>query len=587
MVKSCRWALIGAILPLAACGGGGVNSSGSVATTPPSQPTSNATVGNLVASQSFTNDASNNHVTFDLTTKTAVTGTAAKDTLAVSYDASSKSYTLTAGGSTQTFAPANISATSSNDTQYRINGTAGNSYLTLVKQPYTSAIAPQYVALGYWQRDTIVNSQQTTDFDTFTYGLPSMPAAVPRTGSVSFGVDTFGLASTPGFEPRVFEGHGELTVDFLSGVFSTSIPVTETGLLTGAGIVGGGVEVDAAGHLASGDGTFSGNVLYGGQNGQIAGSLNGRFYGPNAEELGAAFSGGTAAGAALDGGFTGQRDTGSLSNETLTNLVASQLFYTQGAVLSYTSFDGNAAPSQARDQTTIGQLQYQNSSTFSFGPGNSNLPGGTYTANNVIASSDPNFTSYDASFGGQDVRLDLYKPGSANGELALTYLSFGRWSSTSRAGVETEADRVFFTYGLSTPAQLLAAKTGAAHYAGVAYGAAANQRTGAQYDLTGSASFDVNFSTQNYTGDLALKGTSTNGAAATDFGSFSFGGRLSASTADSQAALMQNGAAMGSITHRFYGPDGEEIGGPFQFEQRDANGLLVVAATGVAVTKRQ
>jgi hypothetical protein len=168
----------------------------------------------------------------------------------------------------------------------------------------------------------------------------------------------------------------------------------------------------------------------------------------------------------------------------------------------------------------------------------------------------------------------------------LTYATFGRWSSTFKHDAVTEFSQVYFAYGLETPARLLAAKTGTGHYAGVAYGAGANQTTGALYDVKGTSAFDVDFSRQSYVGALALKGTSTNGAAAVDFGNFTFAGPLSTFTAQSAADLMQNGQALGTLTQQFYGPDGEEIAGPFTLVVPGSPGSGLTAIAGAAVAKR-
>ena len=127
------------------------------------------------------------------------------------------------------------------------------------------------------------------------------------------------------------------------------------------------------------------------------------------------------------------------------------------------------------------------------------MPGGQFTINDKIPSTDQNFVSYRKTFNGQEVMLELYRPGSANTELALTYASLGRWSTSIKNGtVVAENSRVYLAYGLETPARLLSAKTGTGHYAGVVHGAGANRLNGATYDVTGTSRFDVDFSNQRY-----------------------------------------------------------------------------------------
>jgi hypothetical protein len=200
---------------------------------------------------------------------------------------------------------------------------------------------------------------------------------------------------------------------------------------------------------------------------------------------------------------------------------------------------------------------------------------------------DANFTSYQKTFNGQDVFLDLYRPGSGNTELALTYASFGRWRSSEHNGVMTNTDRVYFAYGLETPAGLLDARSGKAQYRGVAYGAASNNQTNAQYGVKGTSSFDVDFGAQSLTGSLALQGRSTNGAGDVDFGTFDFGTRIGNYTGEAVATFTQGSAQYGSISTRFYGPDGDEIAGPFTLNASRGQPGDQIFIVGVAAAKRQ
>lgn len=596
-MRLCLWMPVAASAALlASCGGGGgggVGSAGSVAVTPTPSPSpsptptpTNTSLLDLQANQTFTGNAAGVTAAFDLTNKAVITGNGNNESLTVNYDASAKSYTLTTGGRTQVFAPTDVNSTTTNDTQYRKTDGTNIDYLTLVKVPYTGTTPSKYVAIGYWQRNVLTGTRQDTLFDVFTYGFPTAAGVVPRSGTASFATDVFGLAAYPGHEPRIFQGRGTFSADLLSGLFSFNSPLTETNLLTGASIVGGSVNLLGSGKFGS-DSTFSGNMRYDGAYGTVSGTVSGRFFGPAAEEVGAAFVGNNSAGATVNGALTGQRnDALPAVNQALTNLIAPQLFFGQGALLTFTTFDSGGTP-QARTTTLTGQLNRALDGSFTYGPGASNLPSGTFNSPSIVASSDPNFVSYQPTFNGQPVKLDLYKPGSANSELVLTYATFGRWSSTAKNGAVTEFNQVYFAYGIETPARLLAAKTGSGHYVGVAYGAGANQTTGALYDIKGTSMFDIDFSRQSYSGAIALKGTSTNGAAAVDFGNFTFAAPLSAFTAESAADLMQNGQLRGTLTQRFFGPDGEEIAGPFTLSVPGAAGSGFTAIAGVAVAKQQ
>ncbi len=571
---------------LSACGGGGGGVNGTP-TPPPATPV-NTTLTDLQASQSFTNDAATQAIVFEQKTSTVISGQKTSAALTVRYDVTTNSYAITLPDRTVTFGQADILDTSAEQTRYLKSGDAARDRLTLVKIPYTGKTANDYVGLGYYQRNASADGRQNTDFATFTYGLDTPAANVPRTGLAAFRIDVFGLSATPGYEARQFQGQGKFNVDFGAGIFSASSYLTEHELVSGSGSTGGGIQLDASGRLSTTDGTFSGNMLYGGSRGQIPGQLSGRFYGPAGQELGASFSGQNAAtGASVTGSFTGQRDaTIKPDNLSLTNLTNEQLFYVPFALLTTTRIDGRS-DIQVSTYSTIGQLNRLNDETFSYGPGLSNLPGGTYTINDKIASSDPNFIAYRKTFNGQDVVLELYRPGSGNTELALTYASLGRWRTDSRAGVVASNDRVFFAYGLPTADGLMAAKTGTGRYDGVVYGAGTNRDTGATYDVKGTSRFDMDFSNQRYSGSLALKGTGTNGAASVDFGRYEFSDRLGWNGNMGTTGLSTNGARAGDLSSRFYGPDGQEIGSTFTLTAPAGASGAGTTISGASVAKRQ
>jgi hypothetical protein len=288
---------------------------------------------------------------FDLTSQTGLSGQIRPNSLTVNYDAGTKSYSVSADGRSQSFAPDNIQSSASGETIYHKTGSANRSYLTVATTPYTNSKPNQYVGLAFWQENAVSGTRQDMDFYIFTYGLSTSAAAMPRSGTAGFRTDTFGVVSAPGQEPRSFQGQGDFSVDFAAGVFATHSYLNETTLVTGQGVSGGGIEFTGAGHLSSSSGTFSGNALYEGWFGSAGGPLAGRFYGPNGDELGGAFSGANGNGMTVTGAFTGQRDaTAHPQNLTLTNLTSSQQFYVQYL------------------NNLVGGLNQQNSETFSFGP---------------------------------------------------------------------------------------------------------------------------------------------------------------------------------------------------------------------------
>lgn len=550
-------------LLLSGCGGGG-----GVASTP--APT-NASLANLQYSQSFTNDADTATVAFDLTTKTGISGSSGGSTLTIHYDAPSQSYTLTVDGRTQSFGPTDVDPAKSDagETTYAKSDSVNRDYLTLFKSLPGATHPLQYVAQGFWQRNVVSGSRQDTQYSAFTYGIASPAAAIPRTGTAAYAIDTFGFASKPGQEPISFYGSGSFSVDFAAGLFSAMAYTTETKLVSGGGTLGGGIQLMATGHLSSSDGGFSGTAAYQGQLGTGTGPLAGRFYGPSAQELGASFAGTGADGLAVAGSFTGSRDaTLTPDNLTLTNLTHEQIFHTRLA------------------NSANGGLNWQNAETFQYGPPTSDLYGGQFTSADKIASADPNFTAYrktfSSSYDSEDTTLELFKPGPANTQLALTYLSLGHWSTTLNQGNGPHPVDQYFVYGFETPGQLLIGRTGSAHYQGIVYGIGDGGAT--RYAITGTSHFDVDFSAQSYSGGLSLSGA-PKGGGSVNFGSYDFSAGLISGQAQ-LAGLTQGGQIMGQINPIFYGPDAQEIGAPFSLQTPSSGPAGTVAITGVAVAKR-
>lgn len=540
------------------------------------QPT-NTNIANLIVDQTFNGPAATSDSVFNLVSGTTVNSTGSAGNLSISYNAAAKSYTINLPNRSQTFSPADISATATGETRYQKAGAAGTDRLTLITTPYSSTVSNRYVGMGFWQNSSVEAGLQNNQFATFVYGLNTPAAGMPRTGRASFGIDVFALTTVPGYEPSRMQGLGRFDVDFMAGVFSTQTYLEETGLITGAGVVGGGIELNGAGLLSSSDPTFSGNVTVGSRNASLTGSLSGRFYGPGAEELGASFSASNSDGATVVGSFTGQRADNPAVNLTLTNMVTPQLFYAQGMGLFMDKVDGRDGSSMWTYRM-IGQLQDRTSGNLSFGPGLSNMAGGDFTTTSIVSGGDPNFTVYKKAFGGRDVELQLYKVGPSNTELALTYASLGRWSSAERMGVTTTQQYHHFVYGLETPRNLLTTRTGSARYEGVVYGAAGNGASGAHYDVRGASSFDVDFSRQSLSGALTLNGRNDSGAV--DFGRYDFAGSLSSNFGT--AAITRDGATVGDIVTRFYGPTGEEIGGDFILrvpENIQSGGTIITGAT--------
>ncbi|TMJ20849.1 MAG: transferrin-binding protein-like solute binding protein [Alphaproteobacteria bacterium] len=535
-------------------------------------------------SQTFASDGATATASIDLGTKQTTSATTALSSVTVSYDAPSKSYTIQAPGRSQTFGPADLQASSDADeSDYQKPQGSGRDYLTLAKTPFTSKTAPQYVGLGFWQRNSLSGSTQDTSFDIFAYGLATPATAVPRTGAAVFGIDVFGFFVTPGISPKGVQGHGTFTADFLSGVFSTSTYLDEFDLTADKAMFGA-LQLDGSGLISSTDGTFSGDIAYRGFDASVGGKMNGHFYGPQAQEVGGSFAADNGKGSALTGAFTGSRDPNATpANLALTNLVADQNFFAQSALLDTNRIDGQ--PDKLNDASStqaIGSLNIKTDGSIAYSPGRSDLPFTTFTAADKVASA-PNWTTYRKTVNGQPVELRLFTPGASNTQLALTYSSFGAFRTSEHNGVVGTDHDIYFVYGLETAQGLLSRRTGKAHYDGVLFGAGANKQNSLLYDLSGTSLFDVDFSAQAFTGALAILGSDRANGSKTDFGTFNFSGALGY-TKDTLSSLLQNGQSVGRMTTRFYGPTGEEIGGSFEASSLRPDGS-VTFLTGATIAK--
>jgi hypothetical protein len=557
-----------ASLSLAACGGDG---GGGVASAPAVR--TNASLASLVASQSFTNDATTHTASFNLSNSQTISGSSAQSALTIQYDLASNTYTLTTQGRSQSFAAADITSNANGLAVFKKTTGATQDYLTLEAATFGGTGGPQYVGLGFWQRNTVSGSTQNTSFDIFTYGLDTPASAVPRTGQAALATYVFGLTTTPGYEPASFSGNGRFDIDFQRGIFSTDTFVTETRLVTGGSSSGGSVELTGSGTLSSTDGTLSGLVNYNGQHATATGTLSGRLYGPNGQEVGASFTANGADGSSASGSLIAYAPGTALApvNLSLTNLVTSQLYYTLDDTLysakglsGTTYYTSTGADHGQLTQTPSGGIALPNA----------------YTTADLVTGGAANFTTFQKTTNGQTSTMEIYNPGPANTELALTYASFAHVFDAAQVANATQ--QTYEVFGLATDANLLSARTGTAHYTGVAYGAAANSATGATYAVTGTSSYDVNFSSQTYTGGLNLAGSGATGSV--NYGAFNFAGTMARGQGVT-GALNQGGTAVGTITTQFYGPTGQEIGGPFQLTMPAGSANAGTSIVGASLAK--
>lgn len=566
-------------LLLAGCGGGGVTSTPAPIPAPTPSPTpTNASLSALTVSQSFSNNAAIQTAVFDLTNSNTVSGSSASAPLTIAYDAGSGSYTVSTQGRSQSFLPADISTSGQGQALFVKTDAANNRDRLTLWAPSYGGSGPQHVGMGMWQRNSTSGTRQNTTLDMFAYGLPSAASAVPRVGTAAFNAFASGLTTRPGFEPRSFSGNGRFDADFQTGIFNTYIPVTETELVSTAGTSGGSLQIIASGPLSFGDGTFSGTASYGGFRGTSQGTITGRFYGPNANEIGAAFTTTGSDGSSATGAIVGQKNVILAPiNLALTNIVAEQLYST--AVASVNRVRGGEL---AATGMSNGQFTTRMDGSFGItGPGS---PGahGRIAAIDQIQPSGPNFTTYRKVLDEYTVTLNIYKAGSANGEIALTYASFVHRNQTIAPNNLPDQDNIYELFGFITDRGAVQARNGRAHYAGVARGTAIDTSVNQIFAVSGTSVFDVDFAASSLTGSLALKGNA--GVIARDFGNFTFSTNIF-NGFPVIGNLVQTGNSVGTIAPRFFGPNAEEIGAAFRIDMAIGQNGQGISIAGVALGK--
>jgi hypothetical protein len=556
----------------------------------------NTTLSEALGSNvSFTNDAFTVVAAVAAATGVVQSSSGAGATLSVSYDAASGSYTVSDSSHAATFAPADLHTGVAGQPYF---SHADGSQLTLYTRLPSSQVFQTYSGLGVWTQPTTSGGVQTTTYDTFTYGNPTPAAATPRTGAGNYAIDLVAYLATPGVDTKSLAGSGRFTVDFLDGGFNADIFPTETGLVSGQSLKGG-FEFVAGGALSSSGSTFSGEAAYvdtaptnNGLNvgATYAGPISGRFYGPSAQEVGASFTGSNANGGSMVGSFFGSQAGPASVNADMANIVVAETFDVIDVSQSHIPGSNGSAGNISIDQLAVtpgGNFTLTHAAGLSF------LQDVAFRPANIVAPAMPNFTTYNTMVDGTPAQLDVYKPGAANSELALTYMDLGLWRTAANPPQYTSDEASAFLFGLLTPDTVLSGLSGSAHYTGVAYGQGVDDNASVELSVTGTSSFDVNFSSHTLSGSLALNGTPLGGGASQSYGDFSFSGAMpinnsspgNAGIVANQINIIHNGTNAGWLQPQFFGPTAQEVGAAFQLAFDTPDHLVAIA--GVAAAKRR
>jgi hypothetical protein len=312
------------------------------------------------------------------------------------------------------------------------------------------------------------------------------------------------------------------------------------------------------------------------------GTLQGDFFGPDADEVGGTFELG-AAGNSLTGAFTGQQlhfyaTSDDLKNLSLLNTWEDEMVRGREAYTHWQTTNGvsgfSSVSSGSNRQTHVNYSASGIESVFG------------YTIDQAdLTESNDRFDIYETVLNGDQATIEIYKLGGANSEIALTYTNLAILRTSTPAGGSVDYQDLHIYYGIPTNPGVIQARQGTAQYAGVAYGTGASPN-GTLYDVSGDIALEIDFSGGSYSGDLSLVGQTT--VDTVDFGSWGFAGAEQFGGLVGSALSPLNGQqGNGNIQAEFFGPAGEEIGASFDLLFGDVNTTDFVELSGVALAKEQ
>ncbi len=556
-------------LTLAACGGGGVNSTPTPTPTPPSSgggtptptetptetptptpPTSNDDLIAPLVSESFTNDAA--EMSASSVGSASITATAASPQLTFVYDATARTYTLTVGSRSKTFGPGDLSKSKSTNqlAVYEISAGGVTDTLTLTKPGTSGRFTYRYVGGAFWQRTE--PGLATALIDVATYGVETADSALPRTGSASYAVDLMGYETHEyGTAIDPITGSGHLDVDFARGIVLTN------GTLTRADY--DDVEFDGKATLSTTANGFVGTFSFYDYS-HFTGTLEGRFYGPNAQEVGAVFSTEDRQQNAAVGVLIGRRDGNGGTNTDFVQPAYNQFFTANTQTLS-TIYD-----SAAGTYSSIGHDAAPVIIHFDAATGKYTLVSGERVAVHTVEQYQQRFYPVD--------RIEIYQSEYRTSFKTLKYVTGMSWASRILLdGTKEDLDFRNFVYGFPTAQNAVPVSGKAA------------------YELTMAGTFlDKKYQAADFSSEpSALISMSGDGTLFADFGSgqVSLDGALELVLEDvnlnAQASIVGSGAISSSVNGfsgsltatspdnsysgdfngQFFGAGAAEVGGTF------------------------
>lgn len=497
--------------------------------------------------------------------------------LTVRYDATTQSYTVEEGGGSATFAPADQVGTSNRLADlFQITASGSTDTLRLTKTGSSGAALTRYVAGGIWNRDATAGGIRALHMRSFVFGIPTARAEVPLSGSAKFGVVLTGIQ--PVGEPSLgsnlttINGSGLMTVDWGGQITMEGVTYARSGLTSGPALLVPGSFQYMGGSGPSG---VRGFLTFSASSTSTSGEANGAFYGPNAGEVGLSYA--TTSGTPIRSGvgvIMGARATSAPAFETLTSLLSDVgLSSFVGKILIPAPSQGVPAegPSARNGNVTLGVALDSYIFAGAVGPGDL-----------VAAESDARFTTFRVSNSLGTTTTRVYRAGTGNTELPLSYASLAvtDFIASSSANLRTSST---YAFGLPTLASALP-RTGTGSYRGVVYGSGYIPGTANDaYALRGTTNLTFDWATATFGGGMALTAQNDGTGISETLGAISFAnGTLNRATAGFASTLGGSAGVSGDLLGSFFGPMGQELGGSFRLVAPVAAGNLQAQGAIVA-----
>lgn len=560
---------------LAACsaGGGGVNTTppppGPTPTsTPTPTPSANKDLLGPLVSESFANDTAIGKATFG---SSGTSGSVSNTSITLRYNAGNQSYSLSSTSGSITFVPSDIDNAQSNAgavVYVHSNGSTTDS-LTLTRPGTSGPVTYTYVGSAFWQHTQLGSSSGSGFINAAAYGVVTPDAALPRSGGGDYAIDLIG-AETVADNLLPLSGQGNASVDFATG------NVIITGTLD-ALLVGHDEGFSSTAKIGSTN-QFSGNFRFD-DFGTFNGTLNGRFYGPAANEIGAAFSATQSDGRIAVGTIMGRQGSAGPGNTSFADsgrpLVNSQSFSAMAVRDNYnlTGFSGRndtlGTFSNTSTRAEAVQIRYD-AATDTY----------TLVAPDKSVTLKLGQTYYDGPTGEQTFVLGSPTPWTT---MPLSYVRLGIWLGYQGAGSGTDYRDSYIAFGMPTAAGDIVRTGSAGFKIGVA-----GRTTDSDYPnvtlVYGTGDLWVDFAAGAVRGivpvDLVENYYISGRPYAQTRGDLTLTGALGSGNGFSGTAKLNGiGDYNGSMQGQFFGPGAVEVGGIFNATD-GAGGVLVGGFAG-------